>query len=164
MADKPILEKTFDSDIDIDKRLRSGAVLARIFLEVQGNDRDAAERALDRTIFDSLSKEKDVDLIYVKLYDILKDKDREFFSGVAEIKLITRDFRSLATVSMKYGPSAVEIIEPDKVTLKMDEMLSLLADISEISQSFSSHITALLKDDERRAFYQKIIQGSSKRI
>ena len=159
MPDKPIFEEIFNEDIDVDRYLKDGAILARIFLEVQSNDRYAAERALKRTVFDNLSNEMGVNLIYVKLYDILKEKEKEFFSGVAEIKLLTRDFRSIATVAMKYGPSAIEIIEPDKVTLKMDEMLSLLADISEISQSFSSHFTALLKDDERRALYQKIIQG-----
>lgn len=157
MADKPILEEKFNEGIDIDLHLRDGGILGRLFIEVQSNDRDAAEKALKRTIFEGLAKEKFVKLLYAKLYDIRKDKDMEFFSGVVELKLIARDFRWFVSVVMRYGPSAIEIIEPEKVTLSMDEMQSLLADVSEIAQTYSSKIISLLKDDERKKLYEKML-------
>ena len=160
MADEPILEKRFNEGIDIEEYLRDGAILVRLFIEVQGNDKDAAERALNRTIFDSLANEKDVRLIYAKFYDIRKDKELKFFSGVVEVKLLTIDFRWLVSVVMRYGPSAIEIIKPERVTLSMDEMQSLLADVSEISQMYSSRIISLLKDDERRKLYEKMLGGA----
>lgn len=158
MADEPILEKRFNEGIDIDKHLRDGAILARLFIEVQGNDKDAAERALNRTIFDSLANEKFVKLIYAKFYDIRKDKELKFFSGVVEVKLLVRDFRWFVSVVMRYGPSAIEIMEPEKVTLSMDEMQSLLADVSEFAQTYSSKIISLLKDDERKILYEKMLE------
>lgn len=157
MADDPILEKRFNEGIDVDKYLRGGAILARLFIEVQSNDRDAAEKALNRTIFDSMSNEKYVKLIYVKFYDIRKDKEMESFSGVAEVKLLVMDFRWFVSVVMRYGPSAIEIIEPEKITLSLDEMQSLLADVSEFSQTYSSRIISLLKEDERKKLYQQML-------
>lgn len=160
MADKPILEKVFNEDIDIEKYVKDGGVLARLFLEVQGNDQDAAKKALERTIFDSLGNEGHVTLLNVKFYEIQKDKEKEFYSGIVEVKLLVRDFRWFVSIVMRYGPSAIEIIEPQEVHLKMDEMQSLLADVSEISQVYSSKIFALLKDEERKAIYEKILNKS----
>ncbi len=157
MADKPILEKDFNEDIDIENYVKDGAILARLFLEVQGNDKDAAKKALERTIFDSLGNEAHVTLLNVKFYEIRKDEEKEFYSGVVEVKLLVRDFRWFVNVVMRYGPSAIEIIEPQEVHMKMDEMQSLLADVSEISQTYSSQIFALLKDGERKAIYEKML-------
>jgi hypothetical protein len=157
MADEPILEKRFNEGIDVEKYVRDGWILARLFIEVQGSDKDAADRALNRTIFDSMGGEKFVKLIYAKFYDIRKDKDMEFFSGVVEVKLMVRDFRWFVSVVMRYGPSAIEIIEPEKVTLSLDEMQSLLADVSEFAQTYSSKIISMLKDDERKRVYEKML-------
>lgn len=159
MSDKPILEKNFNENIDIEKYLREGSILARIFIEVQGNDKDACHKALDRTIFDSLVNEDSVTLLNVKFYELEKDEKNEFFSGVVEVKLLLRDFRWFVSVVMRYGPSAMEIIEPNSVKLNMEEMQSILADVSELSQTFSSQILSLLKDDERRAIYDKMVRG-----
>ena len=157
MVDTPILEERFNEGIDIDKHLRSGAILGRLFIEVQSNDREAAENALHRTIFEGLAKESEVKLLYVKLFDILKDPAQDFFSGVVEVKLLVSDFRWFVSIVMRYGPTAIELIEPDRVTMSLDEMQSLLADVSEISQTFSSKILSLLKDDERKDLYGKIL-------
>lgn len=158
MADKPLVEKVFNEDLDIEKHVRDGAILARLFLEVQGNDGDAAKKALERTIFDSLGNERHVTLLNVKFYEIQKDAGKDIYSGVVEVKLLVSDFRWFVSVVMRYGPSAIEIIEPQEVHLTMDEMQSLLADVSEISQTYSSQIFALLKDEERKAIYDKMLR------
>ncbi|MBN2250646.1 MAG: hypothetical protein JW724_01045 [Candidatus Altiarchaeota archaeon] len=162
MADKPVLEKEFNEGIDVDKRVSEGAILGRIYIEVQGNDEEACRKALERTIFDSLAKEEPVKLLNVKFYELTKDPQASFFSGVVEAKLLFRDFRWLVNVVMRYGPTAIEIIEPHEVELGLDEMQSVLADVSELSQTFSSQIFALLKDGERKAIYAKMLKGQGR--
>lgn len=161
MADKPTLENVLNEDIDVEKYIKDGAILARLFLEVQGNDMDAAKKALDRTIFDSLANEAHITLLNVKFYELQKDAGKEIYSGIVEVKLLVHDFRWFVSIVMRYGPSAIEIIEPHEVHLTMDEMQSLLADVSEITQTYSSRIFALLKDEERKAIYQKILNQDS---
>lgn len=162
MSDKPILEKDFNEDLDVERQLREGSILARIFIEVQGNDRDACQKALERTIFDSLSMENSVKILNVKFYELKRDEETKFFSGVVEVKLLFRDFRWFISVVMRYGPSAMEIIEPHSVKLNLEEMQSILADVSELSQTLSSQILSLLKDDERKAIYERMLKQSNK--
>jgi hypothetical protein len=158
MADKPIIEQTFNEGIDPGKYVKDGWISSRLFIEVQSNDSAAAESALKRVVFDGLAGEKSAKLLYAKLYDIRKDKGEgkasDVFSGVVEVKLLVRDFRWFVSIVIRYGPSAIEITEPEKVTLTLDEMQSLLVDVSEFAQSYSSRIIAMLKDDERKKLYE----------
>ncbi len=159
MTDTPLLEKTFNEGLNVNSRIKEGAILARIFIEVQANDKEAAENALQRTVFDSLAGEKEVKLIHVKMFEFRKDEETEIFSGIAEIKLLIRDLRWFVSVVMRYGPSAIEIIEPNSITLSMDEMHDLLIDISGMSQTLSSQLFALLRDDERKAIYNRMLSN-----
>ncbi len=160
MPDKPILERSFNEDADVDKLLSEGCMHARLFMEVQGNDKDACQKALERTVFDSLVEEDSVTVLNVKFYELKQDAKEGFFSGVVEIDLLFRDFRWFVNVVMRYGPSAIELIEPHNVKLNLDEMQSILADVSELSQTFSSQILALLKDEERKKIYSQVVKGS----
>ena len=56
MPDKPLLEKTFNEDADVDKLINEGCMHARLFMEVQGNDKDACQKALERTYSTPSSK------------------------------------------------------------------------------------------------------------
>lgn len=160
MPDKPILERSFNEDVDVDKLLSEGCLHARMFLEVQGNDKEACQKALERTVFDSLVSEENVTVLNVKFYELQKDSKDGFFSGVVEIDLLFRDFRWFVNVTMRYGPSAIEIIEPHEVKLGLDEMQSILGDVSELSQTFSSQILTLLRDEERKKVYSRVVKGA----
>ncbi len=157
-----MIDRRFNEDIDLSKKLSGGSILARAYIEVQGNDQEAAEKALETTVFGNLLGEKYVDVLRVRFFDIREDESGDYFSGVAEIKFLVRDFRWFISIVMRYGPSAVEIIEPHSVNLSLDEMHSILADVSEVSQSYASQIMSLLKDDERRRLYQKILSEADK--
>ena len=161
MADKPILEKKFNENLDVEKRLRGGAILSRLFIEIQGNDKEAAEKALQRIIFSSLASEKNTSLLNVKLYEIKELGEKEkTYSGVVEVKALFSNFRWFVNTIFRYGPSAIEIISPESYNLQLEEMQSLIADVSGFSQSFSSQIMTMLKDDERRKLYQKMLKKS----
>lgn len=161
MADKPILERNFNDNIDLERKLKEGAILSRLFIEVQSNDLESAKKALEKTVFQSLANEKNVHLLNVKFYEI-KKSDEGVFSGVIEIKSLFRDFRWFVNVVMRYGPSAIEIIKPEEYKLSLEEMQSLISDVSEISQTLASHIIAMLKDNERRALYIKSLSEEKK--
>lgn len=157
MADTPIMTENFNEDLDIAERLAEGGVLSRIFIEVQATDENAAKTAMEKTIFDKLKNEKTLDILEANLYDILKDPDKDYFSGVAEVKLVARDFRSFVNAVMRYAPSAIEIQEPEEIHLSNDEMHSLVADISEITQMYSTQVMSMMRDPERYALYQKML-------
>ena len=157
MADKPLYVTTLNEELDIGAMLSEGGIHAKIFLGVQGNDIEAAKLALENTIFNKLDKEENIKVLTVRMFDILKQDNAEFFSGVSEIELITEDFRWFVNIVLRYGPSAVEIIEPDEVKLGLAEMHSIIADSADFSHMYSQQIIDMFKDPERKALYDKMI-------
>jgi len=158
MADKPIVTKKYNEDLDVDLMVREGGILARIYLGVQGNDLKAAKKALENVLFKKLSAEPAISLLEIKMYDILKQKN-DFFSGVAEVMFVSDDFRGFLSIILRYGPSAVEIIEPSEVKLNSDQMHCISADACDVSHMYSEQIIAMFKDPERMALYQRMLKG-----
>ncbi|MFC2162636.1 hypothetical protein ACFLRF_03065 [Candidatus Altiarchaeota archaeon] len=157
MAEDQVVRKTFNEDLDVNSRVAEGGILARLYLEVQGNDKDAAKNALDGTVFGKMNAEPMAKLLEVSLYDIQKSEDNQFFSGVAEVKLIADDFRGFVNIAMRYGPTGIEIIKPETVKLDSDDMHALAGDVSSMMQLFSNQIISMLNDPERAALYQQML-------
>ena len=82
MADKPILEKKFNEDVNVEEQVKDGAVLSTLYLEVQGNDKDTAKEALERTVFEKMLSEEYVTLLEARLFEIKKD-DKDTENGVS---------------------------------------------------------------------------------
>jgi hypothetical protein len=161
MDEKPILEKTFNEDLDVEKLVREGGIHGRLYIEVQGNNMEAAKKALESVVFGRLASERNVSILHAKMFDIVKDEEsdgkEEVFSGVIEVELVSRDFRWFVNMVMRYGPSAIEIIAPEEVRLKSDQVHSLVADVSEMTQVYANQIMSLMKDEERLAMYKKLL-------
>lgn len=162
MAEKPVLEKRFNEDLNLDEKLVEGGILSRLYLEVQGNSQEVAKKALENTVLNKMVGEPDFHVLEVKMFDLVKQEDKEQYSGVVEVKSIASDFRSFLNVIMRYGPSAIEILSPEEVTLKSDEMHSIVADVSDFAQAYFTNLFSMLKDEERVALYQRMLDASKK--
>ncbi len=160
MADKPIFTKAFNEDLDVDGKLGEGGILARLYIGVQGNELESAKKALDATVFNRMAKEEHISLLEVKMYDIMKEKAEKkgmtIFSGVAEVKVVADDYRWFVNAIIRYGPSAVEIMEPSDVKLDSEQMHSLVADVSDFVHMYSQQLIAMFKDPERRRLYEEM--------
>ena len=161
MAEKPVHEKKFNEDLDVEQILSEGGVLSKFFIEVQGNEKETAKKALDITIYDNLLKEPSCNILEVKMFDLEKyeGKKKDYFSGVAEIRLVADDFPSFVNIVMRYGPTAIEIITPEEVHLDYEQMHTLVSNVSAMAQVYSNKILTMLKDPERRILYDKMLGG-----
>ena len=159
MVDKPVHEKKFNEDLNVEEILGEGGVLSKFFLEVQGNDKELAKKALDNTIFDNLLKEPKASLLEVRMFDLEKyhEKKKDYFSGVAEIKLISDDFPSFVNIVMRYGPTAIEILHPQEVKLDYEQMHTLVSGVSAMTQVYANKIMTMLKDPERNILYEEML-------
>jgi hypothetical protein len=163
MADKPVLEKTFNEDINVDEKLKEGGILSKLYLEVQGNDRAAAKKALENTIFDRLANEPRFYVLQVKMFDLIREDGSEYYSGIIEVQALARDFRTFLNIILRYGPSAVEILHPEEVMLKSDEMHAIVADVSDFVQTYFTNLFSMLKDEERAMLYKKMLEAQKKK-
>jgi hypothetical protein len=163
MADKPLYTKKFNEDIDLGRKMDEGGVLGTLYIGVQGNDKETAQTALENTLFKKLAEEDNISILEVNVYDILKGKGKKkgehIFSGVAEVKLVADDFRWFVNTIMRYGPSAVEITEPSELKLNIEQMHSLVADVSDFVHLYSQQIIAMFKDPERASLLDRMLKG-----
>jgi len=163
MADKPLLTKKFNEDLDLGRKIDEGGILATLYIGVQGNDQEAAKAALDNTLFNKLANEENVNLLEINVFDIVEEKTKKkgekFFSGVAEVKLVADDFRWFLNIILRYGPSAVEIVEPAEAKLDAEQMHSIVASVSDFVHMYSQQIIAMLKDPERAHLYDRVLKG-----
>jgi hypothetical protein len=165
MADKPILTKKFNEELDIDLAMREGGVRAKLYIGVQANDLETAKKALDNMVNTRLKAEQHAYLLEVKMYDILKEKrgakgkKTEYFSGVSEVDLLADDYRWFLNIVLRYGPSAVEITEPTELKLTSEQMHSIVADVADFAHIYSQQIMDMLKDPERRYLHEQMLKG-----
>jgi hypothetical protein len=54
------------------------------------------------------------------------------YSLTCEVNLVSKTFDNLSQIAIEYGPSAVEIMEPDCIKLKLGEAQSILNSISQM--------------------------------
>jgi hypothetical protein len=155
--DEPVTVKTFNEGLNVGRKIEEGGVLAKLYLGVQGNDLEAAKKALENTVYSKMSAEENITLLEVRMFDIEKERE-DYFSGVAEVEILTDDFRWFVNSIMRYGPSAFEILEPSNVKLDASEMHAIAADVADFTHMYSQQIIAMFKDPERRALYQKMLE------
>jgi hypothetical protein len=158
MADKPVLTKKFNKNLDRSRKIDEGGIAAKLYLGVQGNDLKTAKKALEKMALEKLVNEANIYVTEVNMYDITKGKDG-FFSGVAEVDLISEDYRTFVNIILRYGPSAFEISEPSSVKLSTDQMHAIAGDACDFAHMYSQQIIAMFKDPERMALYQKMLKG-----
>ena len=60
------------------------------------------------------------------------------YSVTCEVNLISKNFDNLAQIVIEYGPSAIEIYEPEKFILKAGEAQSILNSIAYMLHSIAA--------------------------
>lgn len=129
------------------EKVGEGWIDARFIIEVQGNDKDFVNKAI-RDLVGRMNNEDGV-LIYEKNFDEVIEVDKSWYSTNVELGLVAKNFETLARLAACYGPSAVEIIEPSKITLSAAEAQETLVSIAEIVTKLS-HLALISKIQSRK--------------
>ena len=130
-----------DNEI-VKKRMKEGWIKAWFAIEAMAVSEEVVEKALKEHI-EKLSKAKDTMVIEKKFSEIKKVENpprgiEKAFSQVSEVVVLVKDFFTLINISILYGPSAIEIIEPSEKNIKLDEMQNIVNVITGIIHRFAS--------------------------
>lgn len=133
-----------------------GAVHALFHLDAHGPDKDKV-RALLVDYVGAMTREPGV--LYCKgtVEEAIEIDD--VFSVAAEVELLGESFNTLHQLALKYGPIAVELLNPPKVILPADKAQHILLDASESMQRFSSYIMDKVLSDEDKIKYQQHLKA-----
>jgi len=126
----------------------------RVVIEVKAVTTELLDKQLSH-IADSLQKDKHAYTVY-ELERAPVEQDGEYYSSYLNVQLSVRDFRSMVRLLFYYGPSAVEVIKPEKLALSADDLQDGLVEISGFVQAYAEKIARQMSRQELDAFYQKL--------
>jgi hypothetical protein len=125
---------------DIKKKVNDGWIRSWMMIEVLAVTEKAAKSALEKHI-QKMGREKRTIIYNKKFHEIKKvekplPKIEAAYSYVAELELVTQAYDQLIYLVMNYGPSSIEILEPEKLKIDMGEAQSILNSVAEMIHKF----------------------------
>lgn len=136
-----------------DSAIKDGWIGATFFIESHGNDQDAVAEALKNTILKDLKNERGVVLKELKFHPVVEQA--KLYAGFAEVTFAARDPQVFMYLSIRYGPSAVEVSCPDSIMLTAAELQNMGADASAAVQQLVGRILEMMAPEERVAALKK---------
>ncbi|MCK5476949.1 MAG: hypothetical protein KAI55_03440 [Candidatus Aenigmarchaeota archaeon] len=139
---KGILEKEYDEE----ELIKKGYLKVWMLFEVQSTSFDTTKVALKKHI-DMIKENYDIIIIEENLTNIekveageeLKHKNVDIlFSQVSEVLFLINSYEKLTELVINYGPTAVEIIAPEKIMLSMREGQNSLVLIADMMHKFAA--------------------------
>ena len=149
--------KYSDADLEalVEKATSRGAVLSVVHFDAHGKDAEAVKNSLVELVA-KLSKEKGMIYCRGQVEEALESEN--LYSSCAEVKVLVGGFNDLVNVALKYGPIAVEIVKPNKITLPLDEAQNIIVDASKISQEYAKFILEkTLSGEELQRFQKQLV-------
>ncbi len=124
----------------IQKKIKEGWIRSWMMIEVLAITEKAAKDAMEKHI-KKMKMEKKTIVYGRKNHSIEKIKNPrpdipEAYSYVVELEVITETFEQLVVIAMTYGPSAVEILEPQKIEISIGEAQSIINSVAEMIHKF----------------------------
>ena len=137
-----------------DEALAEGGYLALLYFDLHAKTADEVKNLMVGFI-GKLTKEKGV--VYA-VGEIDQPLEKEgMFSTWAEVKLLARDFSTLASICSRYSPISVDILRPGQVSLQLGQAQELLMDIGQTSQGFTRMIMErVLSKEEVEEYHKKM--------
>ncbi len=125
------------------EKVDKGWIKVRAFIEVMAIKEEAATMALEKHV-EKIGKQDGIE-IYKKEFDepeVVENpptkKANKAYSQIAEIEFVVSSVKNLMTFSMLYGPSSVEVMEPDSLKIKGGELQDMANSISALMHQYAS--------------------------
>ncbi|OIO21842.1 hypothetical protein COV61_00275 [Candidatus Micrarchaeota archaeon CG11_big_fil_rev_8_21_14_0_20_47_5] len=144
---------------EIAKRaLREGGVQALLYYDIHGGSQDALRNIMVGFI-GRLVTEHGVLHAYGKIEQTQKDEEAGSFFTSAEVKMVFRDFNSLAMLCAKYLPIGVEILKPNEIKLNVGEAQTMLLNVATIANEYAEEaIKKTVSPEELKAYERKLLK------
>jgi len=131
----------------------SNLVRIRAFIEIQAVEEELLKRQLDK-LSKAIKKEK-----AFNVYDIQRAKIEEAderYSSFLEVNFSVKDFSALIGFMLFYGPTAVEVLKPEKLELGAQDLQEGLVDIADMVNKYAAFIASKMNKQELDDFYNRL--------
>lgn len=99
---------------------------ARLMIEVLGKPKDILLETLDKVVLTINERYK---VLHKEIMKPKKVKNTEMFLTVLEVEVGFNNFEDLFSCILDFGPTCIEILEPDEIIIKSIEIQNILSDL-----------------------------------
>jgi hypothetical protein len=127
---------------ELKKREKEGWIKSIMMIEAMAISEEAVASSLKKHV-EKIEKEPGT-LVYSQNFHDVKEVEKPLpniekgYSQVVEIEVMAENFEKMVMLVLTYGPSALEIIEPESVKLDMGDMQNILATLAMVVHRFAA--------------------------
>ncbi|MBN2042760.1 MAG: hypothetical protein JW754_03045 [Candidatus Aenigmarchaeota archaeon] len=127
---------------DMKKRVKSGWIRSSVMVEAMAINEKAAKGALEKLI-ESLSSEENIMVYNKEFHEAQKVKKplpnvEEASSVIVEFDMLTINYDRLLYVVLNYGPSSIEILEPEHIKMDAGEAQNIANSLAAMIHKIAS--------------------------
>lgn len=137
-----------------EKAIRDGGVLAMLYFDLHAATKEAAQQ-LGTGFVDHIIKMPGVVYAVGEIDEPIGGGEGKNYSTSISVKVLTKNFITLAVVCMTNSPFTVEILQPDQIKLPLNEVHELLSTMSATTAEYKKYIITKLAKPEEIAEFQK---------
>lgn len=128
--------------------IKNGGVLALLYFDIHAKSKEAVQE-LGAGFINSVIQKQGVVFALGEIDEPVGGEDGKNWSSSIELKVLAKDFATLANICMTHSPFTVEILRPDEIRLQLSEAHELLGAMSATTADYKRYIlTKLAKPEE----------------
>ncbi len=136
--------------------IAGGGVLAMLYFDIHASTKELVQE-LGTGFANSLISKPGVVFAYSEIDEPVGGGEGKNWSSSISVKLLTKDFSSLAAICMAHSPFSVEILRPDEIKLSLSDAHALLGTLSATTAEYKKYIlTQLSKPHEIAALQENL--------
>lgn len=136
--------------------VKNGGVLAMLYFDVHAKTKEALED-LGRGFINTIIQREGVVFAYGEIDEPVGGEAGKNWSSSISVKVLTKDFTTLASICMAHSPFTVEILRPDEIRLQLAEVHELLGSMSATTADYKRYILTRLATPEELAGLQEAL-------
>lgn len=138
------------------KTVEEGGILALMYFDMHSDSPDKLKSIMTEFVT-KISVEEGVVYSFGNIHPAI-EAEKNLYSTVAEVYVLSKDFYTLAYLSLNNAPVSIDILKPEKnITLNVSEAQNICARLSHFSQIFTStYLTKVLSPEQKQEFMKKL--------
>jgi hypothetical protein len=136
----------------------NGGVLAMIYFDLHAKTKVLVQE-IGTGFINSIIEKPGVVFALGEIDEPISGGEGKNFSSSIEIKLLTRDFTSLAAICMANSPYSIEILRPDEIKLSLDQAHGLLGTMSATTAEYKRYILTKVSNPDEIARLQENLKA-----
>lgn len=137
-----------------DKAIRDGGVLAMLYFDIHAAKKEDVQN-LGVGFVNHVIKTEGVIYALGEIEEPVPGGEGKNYSSSIEVKVLTRDFVTLANLCLTHSPFSVEITRPDRINLQLNEAHELLGLLGATTAEYKKAILTKIAKPEEIAEMQR---------